>query len=411
MALATVPRVSGSRLVKRARNVAETVSRWWTPIQGPFTSVLVSDGGSPAWMPVSPSSAMAIGAVYSSVSRYADQIGTLPVRRYRGETVLDLPPFVDHPHGIPIGWTDEIGQVIWSLLLRGNAYLLPTSLDATGYPVTFFVADPDAVAVQVLPDGRVEYRIRWTTSSADDWILVDPSPDRLLHLRWMTPPGGLLGVGILDAAGGPGGELAGVLAAERYAADLMANPVPPAVLEHPLRLSSTQATELQDQWSTSLGRARAVPAVLSGGIKYQPLTISAADAQLIETRQWNATVVANLFRLPPYMVGGTTAGGLTYATVEGEMQRLWTDALQPMCVRLERGIGGAWTPLGQRLRFVPDAILRSQTMDRYNAHKIGLDSGFLTVAEVRAMENLPPMDTPPPALPPQPPALPPGGGT
>jgi HK97 family phage portal protein len=134
-----------------------------------------------------------------------------------------------------------------------------------------------------------------------------------------------------------------------------------------------------------------MPAVLSGGIKYTPLTLTASDVQLIESRKWNATAIATLFGLPAYMLGGDTGSSLTYSTVEGENTRLWTDALQPMATRLERGIGGAWTPNGQRLRFVPDAILRSQTLDRYNAHKIALDAGFETVDEIRAFENLPPM--------------------
>jgi HK97 family phage portal protein len=139
--------------------------------------------------------------------------------------------------------------------------------------------------------------------------------------------------------------------------------------------------------------------------------VTAADVQLIEQRKYNATQVATLFGLPPYLVGGDLGSSLTYATVEGENTRLWTDALQPMAMRLQRGIGGTWTPAGQRLQFIPDAILRSQTLDRYQAHKIGLEAGFLTVDEVRALENLPPLELEPePAPAPAPvPALPPGG--
>lgn len=394
-------------LLQRARTVARQVqfSLW----QGPYTSAFIYENGTASQVPVSGSTALAIGAVYRALAIYADLIGTLPVHRFRGEWErLPSPPFVDSPAGIPVGWTNEIGQVIWSLLLRGNAYLIPTSLEWTGYPSTFFVADPDMVTVQQSTSGGVEYRIRYGPAfSLDDLVLVDPAPDELLHIRWQLPPGGFCGIGVLDAAGGPCGAISGAAYTQRYASDLMANPVPPAILTHPLRLNATQASDLQTQWASSVGRARAVPAVLSGGITYTPLTLTASDLQLIESQKWNATNIATFFGLPPYMVGGDIGSSLTYSTVEGENTRLWTDALQPMAVRLQNYIGGAWTPNGQRLRFVPDAILRSQTLDRANVEKIYIENGIMNVDEVRALENLPPLNqTEPPS---QPAALPPGG--
>jgi HK97 family phage portal protein len=376
--------------------------------------VLITDGTNLAAMPVSRATALAVGAVYRALAIYADLIGTMPVHRYRGDVQLPPPAFVDHPAGVPIGWTDEIGQVIWSLLLRGNAYLVVTSVDqTTGYPTTFYVADPDTVTVHRVADG-IEYRVSFGSGYVNDAVYLNPSPDELLHVRWQTPPGSLLGIGILDAAGGPTGVLSGAFYADRYASDVMANPVPPVALEHPQRLDTEQANELQTQWLGSLARVRAVPAVLSGGVKITPIAVTPRDVQLIESRQYNATAIATLFGLPPHYVGGRSGDSLTYSTVEGENTRLWTDALQPMAIRLERNIGGAWTPNGQRLRFVPDAILRSQTLDRFNAHKIALDAGFETLDEVRALENLPPLDEEPapapPALPPAPPALPAPGG-
>jgi len=387
---------------------------WFWPVQGPYTSALipVSDGTGISWTQASPQTALAVAAVYRALAVYADLISTLPVRRYRGDwEILPEPPFVAAPHGASVGWTDELGQVIWSLLLRGNAYLVVTSTDWTGYPSTWWCANPDQVTVERAETGGVQYRVRVDGFATPEIVYVDPHPTELLHLRWQTPPGAYQGVGILDAAGGPGGALTASQNAERYATDLTANPTPPAVLTHPLRLNAQQATDLQNQWANSVGRARAVPAVLSGGITYAPLQVTAQDVQLIESRKYNATQVATLFGLPPYMVGGDLGSSLTYATVEGENTRLWTDALQPMAIRLQRGIGGSWTPAGQRLVLVPDAILRSQTLDRYQAHKIGLEAGFLTVDEVRALENLPPLELepPPPAVPTTQPALPPGG--
>lgn len=390
------------RVSDRARQLREVARSSFALLQGPYTTAfLYEDPTSPYayWLPISQRTVLAIGAVYASLAHYADLIGTMPVRRLRGDSDerLPLPSFVTAPAGEQVGWIDEVGQLLWSLLLRGDAFALPTSWDFQGYPATFVVTDPDQTAVTRDGLGRRVYRIKLADRS--ELELVNPSPTELLHIRWQRPPGAYCGVGILDVNAGPGSTLAGAFASEVFANEVMANPVPPAVLQHPLRLDKRQAATLQAQWTESTARRGAAPAVLSGGVTYQPLQVTPRDVQLIESRRWNATQIAVMFKLPPHIVGGSTGDSLTYSTVEGEMTRLWQTALMPMTKKLERHFG-AWTPNGQRLRFVPDDLLRSQTRDRFEAHKIALDAGFETVAEVRALENLPPLPSQP--TPPQP---------
>ena len=382
-------------LAAAGRRIART---FFSTLEGPFTSAIIYDeAGVPFSYSLNRRTVLSIGAVYRALAVYADLLGTLPVRRLRGDSEpLPLPAFVEAPAGLAVGWTDEIGQALWSLLLRGDAYAYPTSFDYAGFPSTFLVLDPDRV--------KCEYRrgslvYSWPLGNGSErYELVDPAPDELLHIRWQRPPGSASGIGILDSQGGAAGTLTGVIATERYAADAMANPAPPAVLTHPLRLKKSQAEDIQTAWSESVARSRSVPAVLSGGITYQALQLTPRDVELIESRRWNATNVATLFGLPPYMLGGSTGDSLTYSTIEGEMTRLWTTALMPAAVRLERGFS-AWLPRGQRLRFVPDALLRSVTLDRYNAHKIALDAGFLTLDEVRDLENRAPLEAPAPPAP------------
>jgi HK97 family phage portal protein len=380
--------------------VTRVVRQWsppsWFPIPGPYTSIMVPESSvssSLVSVPVSARTALAVAAVYRALATYSDLIGTLPVQRLRGDERLPSPPFVERPAGEVVGWTDEIGQALWSLLLRGNAYLRVTSTDSTGYPATFHVLNPDIVIVERAPSGAVRYR--WDTGDGTEQVIDGPAADELLHVRLNRPPGHYCGLGVLDVQQGPASTLRGAYASEAYANELMGSPMPPAVLTHPLRLNATQAAALQEQWATSIGRARAVPAVLSGGISYPPLTVTAKDVELIESRRWNATQIAVLFGLPAWILGGSTGDSMTYSTVELELTRLWTMALMPQCVRLERHLN-AWVPNGQRLRFVPDALLRAQTLERYQAHAIAISGGWETVDEVRALENRPPLESLPP---------------
>jgi hypothetical protein len=62
----------------------------------------------------------------------------------------------------------------------------------------------------------------------------------------------------------------------------------------------------------------------------------------------------------------------------------------PYLVALEDGLS-ALVPRPQRVRFNVDGVLRSDLKTRYEAHAIALSNGFMTVDEVRQIEDLPPM--------------------
>ena len=63
----------------------------------------------------------------------------------------------------------------------------------------------------------------------------------------------------------------------------------------------------------------------------------------------------------------------------------------PWVSRIEQKLTD-YIPRGQYAKFNLDALLRPDTKTRYEAHKIALDGGFLTVDEVREIEDLDPME-------------------
>lgn len=53
----------------------------------------------------------------------------------------------------------------------------------------------------------------------------------------------------------------------------------------------------------------------------------------------------------------------------------------------------ALLPRGQSARFNLNAVLRPDTKTRYEAHALAIQTGFLTIDEVRDIEGLPPLTT------------------
>ena len=106
------------------------------------------------------------------------------------------------------------------------------------------------------------------------------------------------------------------------------------------------------------------------------------------------------------MLTAIDGNSMTYSNVEQEWLGFVRFGLMSYLRRIEEAFTSI-TPRGQTVRFNVEALLRSDTKSRYDAHNIALSAGFLTVNEVRKIENLPPIaggDAVAPANPASPPA-------
>jgi HK97 family phage portal protein len=137
------------------------------------------------------------------------------------------------------------------------------------------------------------------------------------------------------------------------------------------------------------GRSRE-PAVLNESTKFEPISDNAGDAQLVESRTFDLTEIANMLGLPAYYLGAPNSSR-TYSNIENEQQQLLRFSLAPWMIRFEQAFSDL-LPRGQVAKFNVDAFLRTDTLTRYQAHKIGIEGGFLTPDEARALEDLQPIE-------------------
>ena len=332
-------------------------------------------------MRVDEGTAMQLLAVFSCVRVISDSISMLPVDVYRGrggETQgLPTPTWIDQPNVD----TDRVAflvQTIVSLLLRGNAYWLVTR-NAGGQIVELWTLHPDIVQVEA--NGmRKAFRIAGQRFEGE-----------IVHLTGMLPPGAKVGVDPITAAR----DAIGLgLATQTYGSKFFAQgAMPSGVITSPGVVTQDQARELAQSWRAAHGGVNRsnLPAVLTGGATYTPIAITPEQSQFLETRKYSDEQIYRLFGLqhPFTPMGGSS---MTYANTE----QLGTDVTRftfmPWIVRLE----GAFTrllPRPQFAKFNLDAFLRSALRDRYESYKTGIETGFLEINEVRAWENLDPINT------------------
>jgi HK97 family phage portal protein len=339
---------------------------------------------------VSVRSALELVPVYSAVSLLAGSIGSLPLIVYRkltdgrerAENHWMWPLLHQQPNDRMAA--DELWELVGAhLLLWGNAFLWKEKNAAGGTISALYPIEPSRVAVGL--DEQGSYFVL-------DGEQTPLRGDQILHIRGLGVDG-LVGLSPIQQARQ---MLSGGMAIEEFTGRFWANSAAPSgILKHPNQLSKEAADRLRIDWKNRVGGLRNAGdiAVLEEGLDWQSVSMPLEDAQFIETNRFNDLRVAQLFRIPPYMLGASSGDSLTYSNTEMQGIDFVRWSLRRWLVRIENSLLRDPSMFLQGQRFYPeflvDGLLRSSTKDRYDAYKIALDGQFLTVDEVRERENLP----------------------
>lgn len=332
-----------------------------------------------------------INAVFSAVSLISDTIATLPVDAYIRRdgarfAFRPRPQWITKPD---VDTTKEAfyGAVIVSLLLDGNAFIRLYS-NQSGEIVNMTVLNPMDVEIKRNGIGQVMYRIQ-----GEDKLL---STDEVVFIPDLVRPGHIRGVSRVEALKDNFG-LAKAL--ENYAARFFGSGTQTSgVLEVPGNLTAEQAKNLQEAFDArhkGWNKAHKT-AVLSGGAVYKPTNTPNDQAQFLDSRRMAVEDVARAFNIPPHLLG--LPGTNSYASVEQNNLAWVTHCLRPIVQKIE----GALSPLMARypggenafIKFNLDGLLRADINSRMAAYSTGLQSGFLTINDVRRIEDFTPIMDP-----------------
>ena len=327
---------------------------------------------------VDTNTALGVPAIYRGVTLLADAIGALGLHSYRnGERVDPTPPIFKRPNPQETRM-ETISAMAASLILDGNYIAVLGPANDNGYPDFFYPVAIDRVHIG-RQDGELIYRI-------DDRVYPT---DEILHIKNFTLPGEVFGRGIVQTQKQAIGK---EIAINEYAARYFDGGVnPTAVIKsgNP-DLTQEEADALKAAWLSMYSGRNRQPAVLNATTDFEILSSNAQESQLIEAQIAGLTEAANILGLPAYYLGAPNSSR-TYANVEQENLQLVRWSIQPIAERIEQALSDLLVR-GQEAKFNYDTLLRTDTLSRYQAHAVGIQSGFLTVNEVREMENRDPIN-------------------
>lgn len=333
---------------------------------------------------ISMGKALSLSMVYRAVSIHiisVKQLG-LDVSRTDAETgeetKIATPTIIRRPNP-NASRSQFLEQTVGSMAGNGNAYWR-LQRDEAGNLRNIEVLNPLDIVIKSDRDGNVtRYDYRGRTFK----------PSEIKHLTLLRIPGTAYGLGPIQAAQS---ELAGALDLREHANNFFLGPggQPTGILKTDNALTSDTAKSIKDRWEQTQGGTRGI-AVLGHGVTYSPVFISPRDAQFIESQEFTTTQIARLFGVPAsLMLAAVEGNSQTYSNVEQDWIGYVRFSLMQYLIEIEDALTEV-LPRGQRVRFNIDALLRSDTKTRYEAHEIGLRAGFLTLPEVRDLEKLAPI--------------------
>lgn len=348
---------------------------------------------------VTEAAALRIADVYAACRVLADGVASLPPRVYRDTPGGRVPAGEDQRLVALLrrpspGSTsaDLFSTAMVHLLTNGNAFI--GKYRAEGSIVQLACLDPQAVTVEQL-GGRIVYRY----SRPDGGFEEQLGPADVVHVKAMSADG-LRGLSPVRQAMR---ALQLNQALIDYACNFLGNAARPGgvlAVKGDLPLSHEHAGDLKDDWQTlfagqGAGAGAGKIAVLSGdSMSFERVEPPMKDSEFLAQRELAAREVARVFNLPPWALGASSGDALTYSNVNQQNRFLLDHSLRPWLVRLERAFTNdvALSPGATYLSFDTDALLRADPDARATFYEKGLSGGWLTVAEVRAREDLPPLE-------------------
>jgi HK97 family phage portal protein len=338
----------------------------------------------PSGVNINQNTAFEVVAFWSAVSLISDTIATLPVDSFirqegNRRPYRPRPAWVDQPD-VDMTRQAHYQQVLVSLLVNGNSYTR-IYRNNNGDIVNLVCLDPATVEVRRSALGSKIFVIQGEGKSL--------TSEEIVHITDLIQPGHLTGLSRVERLK----EALGLSSAmQSFAARFFGTgATTQGIIEFPGNLTPEQAKGLRDNFdSAHRGFRRAhKTGVLSGGASYKQTTVPNDAAQFLESRRFSVEEIARAFNIPLSMMG--VPGAASYASVEMNAIQFVTHTLRPYIEKMEWAYSRL-LPVEAFLKFNVDGLLRGDFNSRITAYSTGLQSGFMSVNDVRKLEDLSPTD-------------------
>lgn len=371
---------------------------------GDDTYDALTGGSTAAGVKVTRKTALGLSAVWRGVNLIAGDVGRHSFRAYRYDGAGLTPDPLHRAARVMRRPNDYMTPFTFRqtlqahALLSGNGYAYIVRSEQDGAPLELLPLDPDRTW-PVRVNGEL-----WYVSYCGEPIkgkrrnpasMVKIRATDVLHVKGLGSDG-LVGYPVLKILGA---TLGAAVAARDYGARYFKNDASPGVvLIVPAGMKDAAVANLRKTWGemhegfTKSHR----PAILRDGVTLAPFAkATARDAQMLESRAFDAREVANVLGVPPHKVGDPSR--TAYNSLESENQGYQEDTLDRWFVAWEQECDAKLLTEAEKAsethccRFDPRPLARVPLAQRGAYYSTAINAGWLNVDEVRGFENMNPL--------------------
>ncbi|MDT3720341.1 phage portal protein [Pseudomonas oryzihabitans] len=365
-----------------------------TDPDGGFWRGLIGSGRNSAGVRVTPETALGVPVLQNCVTLLAETVAQLPLELYRRQDKGQREAAINHPLYDVLRYQPNGFQTPFELReceqmalgLRGNSFTYMDRRD-----------DGNVTALWPLLNDKVIVR------KGDDLLPYyqvgsgEPLPMRLIHhKRWVTT-NHYVGLSPIELHA----ESVGMaLAMRQYTGKSFANGATVSgVIERPKEATAIKdqgaIDRILDQWGQKYSgpdNAKKV-AMLQEGMTFKPISMSNVDAEIVALLKLSGSDIARIYKVPLPMINDLEKAN--YNSIEQLLIQFVVFCLLPWVKRHEQAMMRDFLLPRDRsqyfIEFNLSGLLRGDQKSRYEAYAIGRQWGWLSVNDIRRLENMPPV--------------------
>jgi len=368
------------------------------PATGDYVEVDLEVGGkrTKAGVRVTAKTALSVSMIWSCVKILSESLSGLPLKLYedkdgkraqvasndRYAKLLRKP----NPYMTMLNF---LKFVVVNMALCGNAFAL-IERNRNGDVIGIVPLDGKTVTIDTDED-----LLYWVTPSKGDRYPV--SPENMLHFKLFSMDG-IVGLSPIEHQA----ETMGLAkAGQQWSARFMRKGgFTGGYVIYEQFLTKAQQAQVMEKFpdvrkadADDIGKM----AILQGNPKIVPAGISQRDAQFIESQQFQEEALAGIYGVPLWLANRAGKTSIMGSNLEQQLTGYITFGLKPFIDAVEDEFNDKiFAALSRFAEFAVEGLLRADSAGRAAYYKAALGgsggSGWMFINEVRAKENLPPLE-------------------